>query len=85
MRINLIYDMSNNIKDILVIFLASLVIGLSRSIIIGDISIIKYPIEEISDEELVEANLDGPKIIKIDQDSINSPLKGSFDIFLKKN
>jgi hypothetical protein len=25
------------------------------------------------------------KIIKIDLDSVNSPLKGSFDIFLKKN
>ena len=59
--------MSKNIKDILVIFLVAAIIGVSRSIIIGDISIIKYPIEEISEQELVEANLDGPKIIKIDQ------------------
>ena len=59
--------MSKNIKDILVIFLLSIVIGVSRSIIIGDIPLIKYPIEEISEKELVEANLDGPKIIKIDQ------------------
>ena len=64
---NLIYDMSRNVKDILVIFLVSIVLGVSRSIIIGDISVIKYPIEEISEEQLVDANLDGPKIIKIDQ------------------
>ena len=64
---NLIYDMSKNIKDILVIFLLSTVIGISRSIILGDIPLIKYPVEEVSIKELADANLDGPKIVKIDQ------------------
>ena len=46
-----------------------------------DLSILKYSIPNYiqNNSELME------KIIKIDLDSVNSPLKGSFDIFLKKN
>ena len=44
------------------------------------LSILKYSVPEYikNNSELMK------KIIKIDKDSINSPLKGSFDIFLKK-
>ncbi len=46
-----------------------------------DLAILKYSVPNYiqNNSELMK------KIIKIDQDSINSPLKGSFDIFLKKN
>ena len=45
-----------------------------------DLAILKYSVPNYikNNSELMK------KIIKIDQDSINSPLKGSFDIFLKK-
>ena len=45
-----------------------------------DLSMLKHSIPEYikNNSELMK------KIIKIDKDSINSPLKGSFDIFLKK-
>ncbi len=59
--------MNHKLKDILVIFLISSLIGVSRSIILGDISLIKHPIEEITSEELSNATLDGPRIIKLDQ------------------
>ncbi len=46
-----------------------------------DLAILKYSVPDYikNNSQLMK------KIIKIDQDSINSPLKGSFDIFLKKN
>ena len=45
-----------------------------------DLAILKYSVPNYikNNSELMK------KIIKIDKDSINSPLKGSFDIFLKK-
>ena len=45
-----------------------------------DLAILKYSVPNYikNNSELMK------KIIKIDQDSINSTLKGSFDIFLKK-
>ncbi len=46
-----------------------------------DLAILKYSIPNYiqNNQELMK------KIIKIDTDSVNSPLAGSFDIFLKKN
>ena len=64
---NLIYDMCKNMKDILLIFLVSATVGVSRSIFIGDIELIKYPVEGLSNQELVEAKFDGPRVINIDQ------------------
>ena len=46
----------------------------------NNLSILKYSVPDFikKNSELME------KIVKIDFDAINSPLKGSFDIFLKK-
>ena len=46
-----------------------------------DLSILKYSIPNIikNNNELME------KILKIDEDAVQSPTKGSFDIVLKKN
>jgi len=46
-----------------------------------DLSILKYSVPNFikNNTELME------KILKIDFDSVNSPLKGNFDIILKKN
>ena len=46
-----------------------------------DLSILKYSVPNFikNNSELMN------KILKIDFDSVNSPLKGNFDIFLKKN
>ena len=47
----------------------------------NDLSILKYSVPNFikNDSELMD------KILKIDFDSVNSPLKGNFDIILKKN
>tara|TARA_Y100000748_G_C15244012_1_gene390199 strand:+ start:4 stop:420 length:417 start_codon:yes stop_codon:yes gene_type:complete len=47
----------------------------------NDLSILKYSVPNYikNNSELMN------KILKIDFDSVNSPLKGNFDIFLKKN
>ena len=47
----------------------------------NDLSILKYSVPNFikNNEELMD------KILKIDFDSVNSPLKGNFDIILKKN
>tara|TARA_B100001996_G_scaffold154477_1_gene117568 strand:+ start:133 stop:549 length:417 start_codon:yes stop_codon:yes gene_type:complete len=47
----------------------------------NDLSILKYSVPNFikNNTELMD------KILKIDFDSVNSPLKGNFDIFLKKN
>ena len=46
-----------------------------------DLAILKYSVPNYicNSSELMK------KILKIDLDSVNSPIKGSFDIFLKKN
>ena len=47
----------------------------------NDLSILKYSVPNF-----IKNNLDlMKKILKIDFDSVNSPSKGNFDIFLKKN
>ena len=47
----------------------------------NDLSILKYSVPNFinNNNELMD------KILKIDFDSVNSPLKGNFDIILKKN
>ena len=45
----------------------SSLIGVARTVIIGDISLIKYPVEEVKSDELSDGILDGPKIIRLDQ------------------
>ena len=47
----------------------------------NDLSILKYSVPNFikNNEELMD------KILKIDFDSVNSPSKGNFDIFLKKS
>ena len=59
--------MNYKLKDILLIISIATLIGIGRSVIIGDISIIKHPIKTITSEELLDNTLDGPRIIKLDQ------------------
>jgi len=47
----------------------------------NDLSILKYSVPNFIKNNAELMN----KILKIDFDSVNSPLKGNFDIFLKKN
>ena len=62
LKVNLI--MNSSLKDIFLIFFISSLIGLLRSVIVGDIPLIKHPIDEVTSDELLDATLDGPKIIK---------------------
>ena len=59
--------MNYKLKDILIIISIATLIGIGRSVILGDISIIKYPIKTITSEELLDNTLDGPRNIKLDQ------------------
>ena len=59
--------MNKNLKDILFILFISSLIGVGRTVIIGDITLIKYPTEEVTSDELLDGTLDGPRIIKLDQ------------------
>jgi rhodanese-related sulfurtransferase len=59
--------MNYKLKDILLIISISTLVGIGRSFILGDISLIKYPINPISSQELSDNILDGPRIIKLDQ------------------
>ena len=59
--------MNYKLKDIFLIILIATLIGIGRSVILGDISIIKYSIKTITSEELLDNTLDGPRIIKLDQ------------------
>ena len=59
--------MNNNIKDIFLIILASLLFGVFRVLLLGDISFIKQAPKSISDDELVDMQLDAPKAVTISQ------------------
>tara|TARA_Y100001958_G_C21110409_1_gene457525 strand:+ start:101 stop:592 length:492 start_codon:yes stop_codon:yes gene_type:complete len=59
--------MNNNIKDIFLIILASVLVGVCRVFFLGDISFIKQAPKLISDDELVNMQLDAPKVVTISQ------------------
>ncbi len=59
--------MNNKLKDILLILFISSLIGVARTVIIGDVTLIKYPVEEITSDELLDGTLNGPRIIGLDQ------------------
>ena len=59
--------MNNKLKDILLILFISSLIGVARTVIIGDVTLIKYPVEEITSDELLDGTLNGPRIIRLDQ------------------
>ena len=59
--------MNNNIKDIFLIILASILVGVCRVFLLGDISFIKQAPKLISDDELVNMQLDAPKVVTISQ------------------
>ena len=59
--------MNNKLKDILLILFISSLIGVARTVIIGDVALIKYPVEEITSDELLDGTLNGPRIIGLDQ------------------
>ena len=67
MFIKLIYSMRNNIKDIFLIILASVLVGVCRVFFLEDISFIKQATKLISDDELVSMQLDAPKVVTISQ------------------
>tara|TARA_B100000700_G_C14903776_1_gene788659 strand:+ start:509 stop:925 length:417 start_codon:yes stop_codon:yes gene_type:complete len=73
---------SNNVKKINIITGKGLRSkNLNDPYLSNDLSILKYSVPNFikNNTELME------KILKIDFDSVNSPLKGNFDIILKKN
>jgi len=59
--------MNNNIKDIFLIILASVLVGVCRVFFLEDISFIKQAPKLISDDELVNMQLDAPKVVTISQ------------------
>ena len=59
--------MNYRLKDILIIISIATLVGIGRSLILGDIPIIKYPIKQISSDELSDNTSHKPRIIKLDQ------------------
>ena len=59
--------MNNNIKDIFLIILASVLVGVCRVFFLEDISFIKQAPKLISDDELVNMQLDAPKVVTMSQ------------------
>ena len=59
--------MGNNIKDIFLLILVSLLFGVCRVFLVGDIPFIKQSPKLISNDELVNTQLDAPKVVTISQ------------------